>query len=218
MVDPTVTANFSGKDVKVLWTNPERRPWRELTAMLSFLQHQGGGFECLQLRVALPRASHCGADFAIWAGGLRVSSNAGEQYVSGTDDSVESTIWLHGKTLNTIWFETMKTEMALLEAMAKTVYACTCNYYKQLLKEGENAAAHASNVFWQLCERNAQQLADSCDPGDAFQAARDQLRRLFAGYVEHAYAQFCPSDTARQLDAWAKTKPNLSKLLMKENR
>lgn len=218
VVDPTVTVNYSGKDAKVLWANPERRPWRELTALLSFLQHQGGGFECLQLRVALPRASHHCADFAIWSGGLRVSSNAGEQYVSGTDDSVESAIWLHGDALNTMWFETMKAEMTLLEAMAKTVYACTCNYYKQLLKEGESAAAHASNVFWQLCERNAQQLADSCEQGETFHAARERLRRRFAGYVGHAYAQFCPSDTARQLDAWAQTKPNLSKLLMKEKK
>lgn len=213
VVDPTVAVNYSGKDPKVLWANPERRPWRELTALLAFLQEQNSSFNCLQLSKSMPRASQLPEPFAIWSGGLRVSSNAGEQYVSGTDDAVESTVWLHGELFGSLWFESLKEEMAMLETMSKAVYGCTNSYFKQLLMEGEGQAGQASNVFWQLSERHVQQLLDSCAADAEAIAARKALRRRFAGYVSRAYEQFCPRDTARQIDAWAKARPNLSKFL-----
>jgi len=91
--DPSITVNLTGKKAKVFWTNPERRPWRELTSLLGFIAQQRGNNDCIQLRLSLPKAIRCRENMAIWSGGLRVSSNAGEQYVSGTDDSVESLLW-----------------------------------------------------------------------------------------------------------------------------
>jgi CRISPR system Cascade subunit CasA len=100
VVDPSVAVNFFGKDAKALWVDTERRPWRFLTAMLSFMSAGGSGFDCYHLMMGLPRARHTNViNIGLWSGGLRVSSNAGEQYCSGSDDFVESVIFIKNEDL-----------------------------------------------------------------------------------------------------------------------
>lgn len=210
--DPSVTANLSGKEVKVFWTNPEKRPWRELTSLLGFIAQQNGNHDCIQLRLSLPKAIRCRENVAIWSGGLRVSSNAGEQYVSGTDDSVESLLWLDPGQLGELWFSYFQQEMNTLSSISKTLYGCVMGYFKTQLMDGEKSAAQASNLFWQLCEREAQMLIDHCEQPDK----RHELRRRFARYAEQAFDLFCPNQTARQLDAWARSKPSFGKYLQQE--
>ncbi|MGC1329031.1 type I-E CRISPR-associated protein Cse1/CasA [Pseudomonas sp.] len=215
--DPTVAVNWSGKDPKALWVNPEKRPWRELTALLGFLaQQQGAGFQCLQLAAGVGRASECVEAFAIWSGGLRVSSNAGEQYASGTDDFVESVIWLQSAALGDFWFAQLQAEMAALDELAKGLYGRVLAYFKTQLVDGGDLAAQATHLFWQLCERDFQSLLEACDQSEANLATRRQLRHRFADYAQQAYDHYCPKDTARQLDAWARSRPNHSKYLQQE--
>lgn len=216
VVDPSVAVNFSGPKAKVLWVNPDKRPWRELTALLGFLQSQQGSFECLQLRIAVSRSSNTVARLGIWAGGLKVSSNAGEQYVSGSDDAVESVVWLDPSALGSIWFAHLKTEVEALEGTAKSLFGCVSGFYKQLLTDGSDHAKQSSSQFWQLCERDFQQLVINCEAGTQHQGQRQQLRRRFADYAYQTYNRYCPQDTARQLDAWAKCRPNLAKYLKQE--
>ncbi|MFN3703269.1 type I-E CRISPR-associated protein Cse1/CasA [Thermomonas sp.] len=217
MWDPTVAVNQSGKEHKALWVNPEKRPWRELTALLGFLaQQQSAGFECLQLAAGVARACACVESFAIWSGGLRVSSNAGEQYASGTDDFVESVIWVHGDALNQLWFDQLQAEMTALDELAKGLYGRVVGYFKAQLVDGGDLAAQATQLFWQLCERDFQRLLDHCEQGEAHVEARRQLRRRFAGYAQQAYDRYCPKDTARQLDAWARCRPDHGKYLQQE--
>ena len=215
--DPTVAVNWSGGEPKALWVNPEKRPWRELTALLGFLaQQQGAGFQCLQLAAGVGRASECVEAFAIWSGGLRVSNNAGEQYVSGTDDFVESVIWLQSVALGDLWFAQLQAEMSALDELAKGLYGRVLAYFKSQLVDGAGLAAQATHLLWQLCERDFQSLLHACDPDEANVAARHQLRRRFADYAQQAYDRYCPKDTARQLDAWARCRPNHRKYLYQE--
>ena len=215
--DPTVAVNWSGKEPKTLWCNPEKRPWRELTALLSFIaQQQGSGFECLQLKLSLDRACDVVETFSLWSGGLRVSSNAGEQFVSGTDDFVESWCELHSAALGKLWFTQLQTEMTGLDELAKNLYGRVLGYYKEQLVDGAKLAAEATHMFWQLCERDFQQLLDSCEQDETSQQARQQLRRRFAAYTKQSYDHHCPKGTARQLDAWAKCRPNPAKYLALE--
>lgn len=210
--DPTVAVNYSGKDPKALWADPEKRPWRELTSLLAFFEQEGGqGFQSVQIRAGLERARDVIESFAIWSGGLRVSSNAGEQYVSGSDDFVESLVWLHSDMLGQAWFIQLKAEMEALEGQAKTLYGSVLAYFKAQNSDGGKLAAQATHLFWQLCERDFQQLVDSCDPDEQKRQQRQHLRKRFAGYIQQAYDRFCPQETARQLDAWAKCRPNTSK-------
>jgi CRISPR system Cascade subunit CasA len=217
-IDPSIAINQGGKEPKVLWVNPARRPWRELTALLSFLDTGQGSFDCLQLRVATRRAAHTTESFAIWSGGLRVSSNAGEQYASGDDDYVESTVWLHSDDLGGHWFARLRHEIDSLNDLAKRLYGCVMGYYKTQLVDGKSFAEQATALFWQLCERDAQPLIDSCGNGDSTQQERLLLRRRFAANLHQSFDRQCPNQTARQLDAWAKSRPNLNKYLQQETK
>lgn len=215
--DPTVAVNYSGKDPKALWVDPEKRPWRELTSLLGFFeQERSQGFQSVQIHAGLDRARDVTEAFAIWSGGLRVSSNAGEQYVSGSDDFVESLVWLHSEMLGQAWFAQLKAEMEALDGQAKALYGRVMAYFKEQKVDGGKLAAQATHLFWQLCEREFQELVDSCDPDEQGRLQRQRLRKRFADYIQQAYDRFCPKETARQLDAWAKCRPNNSKYLTQE--
>lgn len=217
MIDPSMAVNYSGKDPKALWADPEKRPWRELTALLSFIDQSGGqGFQSWQLRAGLERARDVAEAFAIWSGGLRVSSNAGEQYASGRDDFVESIIWIHSELLGQNWFTQLKVEMDALDGLARNLYGRVMTFFKEQTVDGSKFAAQATQLFWQLCERDFQSLVDACDGSEQAALQRQQLRRRFAGYVHQAFDQSCPKETARQLDAWAKCRPNNSTYLKQE--
>ena len=207
--DPSVSVSMV-KDPKAIWVDPEKKPWRLLTALLGFFsQSNNSGFDCFQLRFNMRRAITRTPFIGIWSGGLRVSSNAGEQYVSGSDDFVESVIKLDCSILGDIWFSNLQLEMTELDVLSKTVYGATLSYFKNQNMEGKDQAALASNLFWQLCERQFQELIGACIDVQNTHA----LRPVFANFVYKAYDTYCPMDTARQIDAWARSRPNLSKYL-----
>lgn len=221
VTDPSVAVDFSGKKPRVLWSDPEKRPWRELTSLLGFIE-QGNpqGFQCLQVSTGLDRARDAMASFSIWSGGLRVSSNAGEQYVSGGDDFLESAVELPSEVVGELWYFHLKNEMEALDGVAKGLYGRVVGYFKEQKVDGKkNAAkmaAHATHLFWQLCERKFQDLVNCCEDDEASRTQRQILRRTFSAYLLQVYDQFCPRETARQLDAWAKCRPNNGQYLKQE--
>lgn len=217
VVDPTVSVSNAGKEPKVLWANPEKRPWRELTSLLSFLgQTSSAGVQNLQVRTGLERLAYLDGKFGVWSGGLRVSSNAGEQFASGSDDFVESLVWLDKEFIGDIWFMQLKSEMDDLSDLAKHLYGRVSGFFKEMNGIGEQQAARATNQFWQLCEREFQALVFSCQPGEEEAHQRFQIRRRFAAAVHSSYDQSCAKETAKQIDAWAKHRPNLAKYLKQE--
>lgn len=224
MTDPTTSIDRSGKEPRTLWVNPEKRPWRELTAMLGFVgSNSARSMETLQIRAALSRISRHYSRFALWSGGLRVSSNAGEQYASGADDYVQSAVWFSAEIVGQSFFAYFSREMRALDDVARRLYGCVARYFRELSdidKSGKGKAqpfvaarsAQATHLFWQLCERDVQRLVNACVADDP-EAALAGMRRRFAGYAATAFDQTCPNDTARQLDAWAQSRPNLSAYL-----
>ena len=55
--DPSIAVNFSGKTPSAIWVDPEKRPWRQLTALLvSSIQGSSNGYDCIQLRYSLKKA------------------------------------------------------------------------------------------------------------------------------------------------------------------
>jgi CRISPR system Cascade subunit CasA len=211
VIDPSMAVNYGGKDPKALWIDPEKRPWRQLTSLLSFISLTGqNGFDCYQIKFGLLRARKTVDKVGIWSGGLSVSSNAGEQYASGSDDYVESFVVLPSGSENS-WFEVLKIEMSALDALSKSVYGCTMSYAKDQKMEGDEQAAMATNLFWQMCEREFQNLIEACNQNN-----QKIMRKKFASFAQKTYDTYCPKDTARQLDAWAKNKPNFSNYLSAE--
>lgn len=132
---------------------------------------------------------------------------------------VESLCWFSPNNVNELWFSHFQTEIGKLDELADTLDDSVINYYKTKSAANKKPtslekalAKQANNLFWQLCERQSQALIDGCDEV----TARQQLRRQFARYTTQVFDQFCPHQTARQMDAWAKTKPNLSAYLQQE--
>lgn len=192
----------SSMEKKALWANPDKRPWRQLSALLAFYDATShDGYDCRLLRLAIPRASFAGNDFTLWSGGLKVSSNAGEQYVSGRDDFVESEVSLKAPWLGEAWFRRLKLEMEALSNLGNAVFGAVASYFKKLKADGSGPAAKASEGFWADCESVFQGLVEAC--GSTDDDARAAIRVRIARIAETRYDQACPRESARQVDSWA---------------
>ncbi len=213
MIDPTVAGNLTGKKPIMVWVNPERRPWRSLTALLGFLASTKQATTCLQLQAALPRLKRANfPSVGLWAGGLSVSANAGEQFVAGKNDYVESSIFIPMEFLENSAYTKFELEMKELEEISKILYTCVARYYTKLnldKNQTKDFAAKATQTFWALAERKAQALFNTIAAGGELLP----LRQEFAAYFNKAFQAVCPADTARQLEAFVQAKPNLAKYL-----
>ncbi|MCC6220531.1 MAG: type I-E CRISPR-associated protein Cse1/CasA [Deltaproteobacteria bacterium] len=227
VVDPSVAMNTEGKEIRVVWANPDKRPWRELSTLLSFFQHGGGGeYRCLRLACHVERTARILPQFSILSGGLQVSRHAtGEQYVTGTNDYVESLVRLDSSQLGAIWFAQLRLEMHLMEKIEKMLYSSVLRYVyvskngsknKKIPKIAKKIAGGATSEFWQLCERNFQSLVGSCDANEEARLARYACRKKFADYARSVYNQHCPKETARQMQSWAKNMPKFGWYLKQE--
>lgn len=214
-VDPSISVDRTSKTFKAIWSDPDKRPWRSLTALLAFLSQTGsGGFDCYQLRLNMRRAAHNTSLIGVWSGGLRTKNpNAGEQKVSGSCDFVESLVHVSSDSINgSLWFSNLQIEMCEMETLSKIVYGATMGYFKSQNKEAKGQAAQASNLFWQLCEHRFQDLVYVCGINDDAEKTRS-LRPIFAQFAYKAYDTYCAKDTARQIDAWGKNRPHFGKYL-----
>lgn len=213
-IDPSVTADFSASRPRVLWADPGKRPWRSLTALLGFL-HRGEGkspWLCPTLAWAIPRlrsARDVVPRFGLWCGGIRLSSNAGEQYLTGMDDMVESDILLESAWMDDGgWFDALDARMAALDGMAKALYGAARGYYTEAKADNADPfAASATLLFWQQAERLSEDLINACGLIPEDPRAADEVMRKMAGAIYEAYNAACPQGTARQLQIWAKHRP-----------
>lgn len=222
--EPTLILDRGKAAVAVRYASVEKKPWRELEALLAAnVFSTSSGFECSALRIATERVVDTHESFWLWCGGIKVSSNSGDQSVKGDDDFVESAAllasgWVSGKQ-DGIWFSHLQDEMSTLDEQARNLWGRVTAYFAELgmaKRDCKKPADKATQLFWQLCERDFQRLLDHCEQGEAHAVARRQLRRRFAGYAQQAYDRYCPKDTARQLDAWARCRPNHGKYLQQE--
>ena len=215
MVDPSVTGNRSQKNPKMLWADPQRRPWRMLPALLSFLRPDSTqDMRCLQLDWCLPRLKRAGQaghdelkEAAIWSGGICISGNtSNEQKLIKDDDVVESEISLLLAELGAQWFLNLRTVMEQVEKLGNHIYAAVAGYYREEKAEnGAKWAERAVREFWQLAERHFPALLAAC--GHEEPDGRDEVIGALRGCVLGCYARACPRETARQLAIWAKHRP-----------
>ncbi|WP_010255762.1 type I-E CRISPR-associated protein Cse1/CasA [Treponema primitia] len=219
MSDPSVAIDKSGKTIKTLWADTSKRPWRNLTALLGFLQANESYLDCPYLRLGFSRGIRHTSSIGIWSGGLRVSGNAGEQYVSGTDDYVESETFMESALVKKYFFIYLKQEMTTLDEMSKILYGRVATYCKELKAEGKSIAEKATELFWKLCEGKFQDLVTACQIENQAECKKEmeKLRIFFIRYVWDAYEFYCPQFTARQREVWAGQCPNLGRFVPKKD-
>lgn len=201
------------KNITAKWANSENRPWRSLTAMLSFLGSKDkNSYDCIALTSGIEKSKRLLHQFTVWSGGISTSSNAGEQYVSGQNDYVESEVKFSSNCMNTIFYENFKKEMLWIETLSKKmVYASIMRYYKSFAAKGDLYAAKGANLFWQIAEQKFQGLITALE--EESQEKLYDIRKKICSYVNHCYDRYCPNVSSRQLTAWSANKPNLSKYL-----
>ncbi|MCR5260006.1 MAG: type I-E CRISPR-associated protein Cse1/CasA [Desulfovibrio sp.] len=215
MVDPSVAVDFSGSKPRALWTDPEKRPWRQLPALLSFLDTgQSSGFYCFGLQKSIEKAIEIKASkaddfFRIWSGGVKITKNIGEQYLTGRDDIVESEVIISFSSLGELWFTEFSGSMERLEKLASLLYRAVNRYHVSLKEDGKAYAAEASSLFWQMAERTLQELivaSDHCSE-DWTEDSIPALLRRYSAMAVAIYDEVCPHDTARQFEIWVRNRP-----------
>lgn len=207
--DPGITlihdANGKLEKTRAIWCDSEKKPWRQLTALLAYLVEKGQ-----KTPVFLRYGSSCledHEDVYIWAGGVSVSNNSGEQYVSGRNDYVESEVMIPAKWMTDAGqsFLRYRDFMSTLEEFSRILYSSVRGYHKALKEDnGDDFGKRATQLFWEKLEPMAQEIIYLSKADDSeVERAKKQWRRIGA----ECYAQSCPYQTARQLAAYAENLP-----------
>jgi len=211
ILDTDMCSRFNKKnEPSAIWIMNNKKPWRELTALLSFVSNSGNQTECKQLKICVGRAKEYKMNFGIMSGGLKVSSNAGEYYASKKDSFTASEVSFNNVILGESWFNRFNTELKAIEYVAGVVYGSVKRFYISQKAEGNDIADTALTMFWQLCDGECQNLINACNCDEA---AVVSMRKTYSVFAKNIYDNYCPHDTSRQLETWAECRPNLYKYL-----
>lgn len=206
-VDPAITTYNDGKENKTVRVQTTKKPWRELQAILGFLNNWGSN-ACppFFLSLGLAKIKPTMEWVRVWSGGLEVSWNAGEQYVSGTNDYVESEFELPCGSLSSQWLSRYQELMKELQKISEVLCSSVKRYHKKMkVGNGNKLASNATTVFWELLEPHSPtiiNLAAECD-----EAKTSREKNEWKNIATDIYDQFCPNATERQMMVWAENRP-----------
>ena len=201
--------------------DPEMRPWRQLPSLLSFFVDMSShNTTCYQLLLCLSHGrvrkhSDC---FGIWSGGIRMSGDSYSQFAKSEDDYVESAIWLSNDIYSDpgLFVNKIEAEINGLSQVSKTLKKSVYRYFELQKNDDKEKKGNKNNmasaladqsisVFWSSCDRHFQELINACSLSNSIH----YIRSRFHNIALEVFDNFCPHDTARQLEAWAKCRPNL---------
>jgi CRISPR system Cascade subunit CasA len=208
-VDPALALFEKKGERGVIWAKTDKRPWRDLPAILSFL-------EAGDKKYPLFLACGCGKmrrfklqKITVWLGGISVSSNSGEQYLSGKDDNVEAEFSFSTELMVKDGYQKFKAMMEDLDETSKILTNAVKQYYKQL--SCDNDAASASTLFYEKMKPRAQGIIDLAFSADNNEELRRKEKSAWWKIAQAVYDACCPHETARQLMAWVECRPRLKK-------
>ena len=176
-------------------------PWRQLDAVLAFFDlNKNSG--CRQLHVIFKERQ---PDVrGMWCLGVQMSENSGEQYMSGSDDFVESFFKIKREMIGSKFLAAYKSHMREIDRIRRCLYSCVCRYYDEL-KASELGPRHANRAvekFWGMCSQAGVRLVEVCGSEEAA-----DLMRVFQQAAIEAYAEVCPRLSSRALMAYEKSRP-----------
>jgi CRISPR system Cascade subunit CasA len=221
-LEPSMTIGESNKGKPIaLESNPALKPWRELVSILAvFNSNKNNSHVCIFVKNGLNRWPKKFDTIGIWSGGLQTTTSAfKDQYAKGKNDFVESSVELESEMWNDLWYEYFCKEISTLDTIASKVSAGVTKYYDSFEIESTkkpknrlatNTAEKAVELFWQLAERLSKDIAYACIPARYTESIRSVRNRMIS-IARESYDAYCPKETARQIDAWAECRPNLSK-------
>lgn len=210
-IENSISWFYEGSELKTLNASVEKKPWRMLSSLLT-LNKSANIYTNIGLNLFLDRVSNAGENFSVWSGGLDVSGDAFGKKIKNTDDYVESEVQLTSSIFDeaSAFYSNLLACMDVLEKIfSKILYSSILKYFSDLNMKGDDFTKDAISAFWLDCEKYFQRIVDACqienteERKQILEKIEDQIWKC----VQRIYDQYCPNQTARQLEAWAKNKP-----------
>ena len=177
-----------------LWTDPSKKPWRELTAMFSFIS---GGDGCLLLSKALKRVYSAYPTVGVRCVGVQCAIKTGAQQFTGSSAGVDSVVFLPREALGSFWYESFTSSLAALDNVCSMLGKAVFSYWSYLKcdkKASGGYSTKARNSWWAVMEKEAARVVAGED------IPKEQLMKtaleIFQGH--------CPTVTHRGLMAYLK--------------
>ncbi len=218
IIDLSCTITGTEKKPQVIWCNTEKKPWRQLSALLSFIDAtmQNQKTKSPQLEFVLERIKMLDKKtFSLWSGGVKVTSNAGEQYLSGKDDEIDSEIQIAIDWIALTEYKYFRYEMDIIEQISKILYLSTKKYFKILNAPSFSDSISSKTVssFWNELESFSSEIIDIYFSNNLNK--QSILREKIINISLNCFDQNCAKETARQLEAYVQSRPNYSKFIDK---
>lgn len=211
VMEPAITVFQDGKNIKTIWAKTDKRPWRQLTALLGFLGDHSNYPYTVSLCMKKIR-NNPPEKISIWLGGAEVSSNSGEQYFSGKNDYIESEFLFPVREFGKQPFIKFKEMMQKTDEIAKILYASVTYYHKLMNNDfGANHATNSTTLYWERMEKRAQVIIDIAFANEYSEEEADKEIKLWYNFVYQIYDELCPNNTARQMDAYVQANPRNKK-------
>ncbi|MEI7377671.1 type I-E CRISPR-associated protein Cse1/CasA [Dickeya chrysanthemi] len=220
-LEASLLINQSDSSPKAEYVNLDKKPWRDLPSWLTY--SSSNTVECIGLNWVKRRIKRESKILTVWVGGIRVTSNSGDQSVKKNDEFIESYFDINTEYLGKAETEQYKFEISQLSINTSYLKKSVERYFHQVgdpkptdvrkRTRAKEIASIAEKMMWQLCERHSQQLINACFSKKNNPDERVALRKTIAAYAIQVFDQMCPNDSARQMDAWAQSRPNFSKYL-----
>lgn len=202
ILDPNMlsVANIKFKKVRAVYSDPSQKPWLTLTSNANSLPIKHIS------RSAYPSV-------ILWFGGLKISSTAGEQTVSGSDDFVESEIVINKD------FNIINDNLESLKLLIKNLTNTLDNFFKDVgivqkqklkIKIGNNTTGLAINDFCQLVEKYFKKLIIvNTEDDDAIIKIKKEIGKS----AESIYNIYCFKKKSRSIDFYTKRLITLKKYI-----
>ena len=205
----TIVTNEKKGTHYALTVNPVRKPWRDLSASLcTAVGRKKRGYSCPVINLCLRRAIERFGNIDVVAGGIKVSFNSGEAFVSGEDDFVLSRIPLRREDMQETEFDVFEDMVKKLSDIVGKLKSAIRGYARDLTmkKESKSLENMAEHRFWDRMDR---MVKDIVMASFGTEKDRDRLYFRVLKIADEIYSDVCPHASAREFLAWVKNKPLL---------
>lgn len=201
--DPFITK----KEGKTVIVDTNKRPWRSIQALMAEVNTVQESIRCFAINSHIKRLRKNFGYFSIWAGGLRVRSNSGDQSVKQNDDYVESTMVFNSNYLGEIFYNNMRELLRVVDDYEKILKRSISYYYKKLGYENYKPD-NAINVFWQKMNDMSQDFVES---SESVEEVNNISERVFF-IIRDIYDRECQKESSRQIYEWINNRPKRRKI------
>lgn len=219
--EPAFILVGKGRDERFMRVRQDKRIWRELPAILSFLAAENSRPRPYFLSFGISRLRERKKDgqLAVWAGGMSVSSTAGVQVLQGKDDYLESIFSFPVQCFGDVGLGNLTKLIERSDEYSEILRNAIFNYSKHLQPNvrsrkddvlGNALSSKALAIYWSKLEA---QIEDIIDIAFSEDYDADKQKNIFSNWrclVNNIYNDTCSRETSRQLMAWTDAMPNFN--------